>query len=57
MYTHQLLSGSRDYRACAVVALTLFLTGCGGGIMFALKDPGYSVKPTSVSVITLIGSE
>jgi hypothetical protein len=52
MKTHQLLTGSYQYRACAVVALTLFLGGCGGGTMFALKDPGYSMKPTSISVIT-----
>jgi hypothetical protein len=29
------------------------LGGCGGGgTVFALKEPGYSVKPTSVTVIT-----
>ena len=43
---------SRQY-ACAVIGLTLILAGCGGGgTVFALKDPGYSVKPTSVTVIT-----
>lgn len=52
MTTHQLLTCSWQYRACAVVAFTLILGGCGGGTVFALKDPGYSVKPTSVSVIT-----
>src|SRR5215467_2434161 len=39
--------------ACTIVGLALFLCGCGGGgTVFALKDPGYSVKPTSVTVIT-----
>lgn len=52
MNTHPLLTGSCQYRAYAVVALTLFLSGCGGGIMFALKDANHPIKPTSVSVIT-----
>ena len=39
--------------AYAVMACTLMLGGCGGGgTVFALKEPGYSVKPTSVTVIT-----
>jgi hypothetical protein len=37
----------------ALIALALFLGGCGGGgTIFVLKDPGYAVKPTSVTVIT-----
>src|SRR5262245_27178634 len=52
MNRYQLLTGSCPYRAWAVVAMIFLLTGCGGGIMFALKDPAYPVKPTSVSVIT-----
>ena len=37
----------------ALIALALLLGGCGGGgTIFALKDPGYAVKPTSVTVIT-----
>ena len=37
----------------AVVLSISMLTGCGGGgTAFALKDPGYAVKPTSVTVIT-----
>jgi hypothetical protein len=40
-------------RTYVVIGLALFLGGCGGGgTSFALKDPGYSVKPTSVTVIT-----
>ena len=43
---------SRRY-AYAVIGFALLLGGCGGGgTVFALKDPGYSVKPTSVTVIT-----
>jgi len=43
---------SRRY-AYAFIGLTLVLGGCGGGgTVFALKEPGYSVKPTSVTVIT-----
>ena len=39
--------------AYAVLGLTVLLGGCGGGgTSFALKDPGYAVKPTSVTVIT-----
>ena len=42
---------SRKVYAFAVLALVL--GGCGGGgTVFALKDPDYSVKPTSVTVIT-----
>lgn len=40
------------HRALAVGAISLLLGGCGGGTLFALKDPNYPVKPTSVSVIT-----
>ena len=37
----------------ALMALAFLLGGCGGGgTIFALKDPGYAVKPTSVTVIT-----
>ena len=40
-------------RAYTVIGLALLLGGCGGGgTIFALKDPGYAVKPTSVTVIT-----
>jgi hypothetical protein len=39
--------------AYAVIGLVLILGGCGGGgTVFALKDPTYAVKPTSVTVIT-----
>ena len=39
--------------AYAVIGLALLLAGCGGGgTVFALKDPSYAVKPTSVTVIT-----
>src|SRR6478752_4755559 len=39
--------------AYAVIGLVLLLGGCGGGgTVFALKDPTYAVKPTSVTVIT-----
>jgi len=50
MNTRQLLTCS--WQCCTVAACTLFLGGCGGGTVFALKDPSYAVKPTSVSVIT-----
>ena len=37
----------------ATIGLALLLGGCGGGgTVFALKDPTYAVKPTSVTVIT-----
>jgi hypothetical protein len=52
MNTHQLLTSPWQYSSGAIAACILFLGGCGGGTMFALKDPGYSVKPTSISVIT-----
>ena len=43
----------RQPYACAAIGLALLLSGCGGGgTIFALKDPGYAVKPTSVTVIT-----
>ena len=39
--------------AYAVIGLVLLLGGCGGGgTVFALKDPTYALKPTSVTVIT-----
>jgi hypothetical protein len=39
--------------ACTILGLALILGGCGGGgTVFALKDPGYTLKPTSVTVIT-----
>jgi hypothetical protein len=40
------------HRALAIAVFSLLLGGCGGGTFFALKDPNYPVKPTSVSVIT-----
>jgi hypothetical protein len=52
MKTHPFANYSWTYHALAIGALSLLLGGCGGGTLFALKDPGYSVKPTSVSVIT-----
>ena len=43
----------RQPYACAAIGLALLLSGCGGGgTIFALKDPGYAVRPTSVTVIT-----
>ena len=43
----------RQPYACAAIGVALLLSGCGGGgTIFALKDPGYAVKPTSVTVIT-----
>jgi len=42
----------RAYRGIAAISFALLLGGCGGGTLFALKDPGYHIKPTSVSVIT-----
>jgi hypothetical protein len=39
--------------AYAVIGFALIVGGCGsGGTVFALKDPTYAVKPTSVTVIT-----
>ena len=39
--------------AYAVIGIALIVGGCGGGgTVFALKDPTYTVKPTSVTVIT-----
>lgn len=39
--------------AYPIIGLALLLNGCGGGgTIFALKDPAYAVKPTSVTVIT-----
>lgn len=52
MNARSLLVHSWPHRACALAVFTLLLGGCGGGTPFALKDPGYAVKPTSVSVIT-----
>jgi len=43
---------SKIHGIAALAVVSLFLGGCGGGTLFALKDPGYSIKPTSVSVIT-----
>jgi hypothetical protein len=40
------------HRAFVIATVGLLLGGCGGGTFFALKDPNYPVKPTSVSVIT-----
>ena len=39
-------------RPAVLLTVGLLLGGCGGGTMFALKDTGYQVKPTSVSVVT-----
>jgi hypothetical protein len=52
MPIHQTLACSWRHRTCGLAAFALLLGGCGGGTVFALKDPAYSVKPTSVSVIT-----
>lgn len=53
MKTHARPAYPWQCRACTLVALTLLVGGCGGGgTVFALKDSGYSLKPTSVSVIT-----
>lgn len=44
-----------DSRRCMspIIGLTLLLNGCGGGgTVFALKDPTYELKATSVTVIT-----
>ena len=38
--------------ALAIAAFSVLFGGCGGGTFFALKDPNYPIKPTSVSVIT-----
>lgn len=38
--------------ACGLAAFDFLLGGCGGGTVFALKDPAYSMKPTPISVIT-----
>ena len=39
--------------AYAVIGIALIVGGCGGGgTVFALNDPTYAVKPTSVTVIT-----
>lgn len=47
------LACSRLYPTRVVAALALLFGGCGGGgTVFALKDPGHSVKSTSVTVIT-----
>lgn len=43
---------SRTYGIAAIALVSFLLGGCGGGTLFAMKDPGYSIKPTSVSVIT-----
>jgi len=43
---------SSTYGFAAIAAVSFLLGGCGGGTLFAMKDPGYSIKPTSVSVIT-----
>lgn len=43
---------SRTYTISIIAVASLLLGGCGGGTLFALKDSGYSIKPTSVSVIT-----
>jgi hypothetical protein len=42
-----------ERRVCTMIGLAILLSGCGGGgTVFALKDPAYAVKPTSVTVIT-----
>jgi hypothetical protein len=53
MSTGQLPTCVWWHRALALAAFSLLLGGCGGGgTIFALKDPNYPIKPTSVSVIT-----
>jgi hypothetical protein len=52
MDTNPFPARSWGHRALALGAISLLLGGCGGGTVFALKDPSYAVKPTSVSVIT-----
>lgn len=52
MNTNQFPTCSWRSHALALAAFSLLLGGCGGGTFFALKDPNYQVKPTSVSVIT-----
>jgi len=52
MSTHQLSARFYQSQVVAIAALGLLLGGCSGGTLFALKDPGNSIKPTSVSVIT-----
>ena len=46
------MTNSSSFGALAIVTLSVLLGGCGGGTFFALKDPNYPIKPTSVSVIT-----
>lgn len=44
---------SRQLPVNITIVAALFLGGCGGGgTVFALKEPSYAVKPTSVTVIT-----
>jgi len=52
MKTGQLPTCVWWHSALALAAVSLLLGGCGGGTFFALKDPHYPIKPTSVSVIT-----
>ncbi len=47
------MSLSRSFwTSLASISVTMMFTGCGGGTMFALKDATYTIKPTSVTVIT-----
>ncbi|MDH5639865.1 MAG: hypothetical protein OEY28_01120 [Nitrospira sp.] len=36
---------SKTPGVAAILMVSLLLGGCGGGTLFALKDPGYFIKP------------
>lgn len=52
MGTKSLSTLSLTFRSLVIAAAGLLLGACGGGTLFALKDPTYTIKPTSLSVIT-----